>query len=183
MTRNIFILTTTLFLFVFSCKEKKEVTPVEAVSPTEEVVVEETSSFFSFELDAEFQNDDKIVLYYLTPDSETISKDQSIEKEVVGSTNIQTVNFQLPEDILPTRILVKFGENGEQVLKVNKVSLAYGENSIQVPDSLFNQFFKPNKGAVYNKEGYSIEAVKDAAQKPMFFSRKTLEDKIDLNFF
>lgn len=182
MNKRIFTIVTALFLVIFSCKEKKE-SKKEDVGSSQEITKEKDRPFFSFKLDAEIKSDDKIVFYYLTPETQQISKKQSLEKEVLGSNGNQSINFNLPEEILPTRILVKFGEDGDQVLKINKVSLSYGNNKIDVPDSLFYQFFTHNKAALYNKENNSIKAIKNEKQKPMFFSRKALENKIDLNFF
>ena len=182
MNKSIFTIVAALFLVIFSCKKKKDI-KLDDVNPTQEITKEIDSTYFSFKLDVEIKSDDKIVFYYLTPETQQISKNQSLEKEVLGSNGNQSINFDLPKEILPTRILVKFGEYGDQVLKINKVSLSFGENKIDIPDSLFYQFFTHNKAASFNKKDNSIKTIKNEKQKPMFFSRKTLEEKIDLNFF
>ena len=43
--------------------------------------------------------------------------------------------------------------------------------------------FTTNKSASYNRQEFVLEPNKKDNQSPMFFSRRVLEDKIDITFY
>ena len=79
--------------------------------------------------------------FYLTPEDEKITIKNSIKKSIIASDQVQKVEFNLPEEIIPTKIFLKFGESDHQKIKVNSVLMRYNENEINIPDSLFYLFF------------------------------------------
>ncbi|MBR9913542.1 MAG: hypothetical protein GYB32_01740 [Algicola sp.] len=162
------------------CKDEPKVKN-EPVSETAEV--EKKGPFFTFNMYGTFENNDQISLYYLTPDSEKLTEKNALHQDIKGSKTAQNVNFELPEKILPTRLFIKLGNEGNQTIKFGSIDLGYGDHKINIPDSLFYQFFSPNKSINFNKENFTIETNKNGNQDPMFHSRSILENKIDMTFF
>lgn len=172
-----------LVLLTISCKGEKqsnqEQKKEELNQPNQELIEKD---FFTFSINAVFKKNDSIYFYYLTPEVDKITIKNSLQKNVEGSVEPQTISFNLPEEVLPTRIFFRYGDNKEQKIDVKNVKLSYGKNIINIPDSLFIQYFNPNKSAIFSKEDYSLKVNTNNNQNPMFFSRIVLENKIDLTF-
>lgn len=184
MNKRIFLSLIAVTLLLNSCKEDKQSQQHKEINDLEQIsdsVIEK--DVFSFNIDAEFLYDDEIYFYYLTPETDKITTKNSLQKNVFGSTELQTLSFNLPEEVLPTRVFLRFGDNKKQKIIVKNINLSYGKNVINIPDSLFFQYFNPNRSIIFNKEDYSLNISTKNNQNPMFFSRKTLEDKVDNEFF
>jgi hypothetical protein len=171
-----------LFLIIafLGCKEEKKTSE----NPVENEINEknESDSFFTLKINAKIEKDDNLILFYLEEDQDNISKKNSIELPVVGKDNFQNLTFKVNRDVLPTRLILKFGnEEKSQTIVMNEVKISYHENDISISKENFFSFFNPNKFIEYDKTTYTaIATEKDGVFNPFFVSRKTLEDKIYL---
>ncbi|MCF1193925.1 hypothetical protein [Mangrovimonas futianensis] len=170
-----------IFYSLQSCKEgsntplKKEAT---AKEPQEKI---DKSLFLYF--DGTFEKDDEFSVYYLTVEDTQIKPKNAIIKKVKGSSKKQRIEFHFPNEIIPTRIFFKLGNNLNQKIIVHEVILVQNKKEVHISDSLFYNYFNPNKAIVYDKSNYTITI--DSSNKgnePMIYSRVPLEDKLDLEF-
>ena len=97
MNKRIFLSLITVTLLLNSCKEDKQSQQQKEINDLEQIsdsVIEK--DVFSFNIDAEFLYDDEIYFYYLTPETDKITTKNSLQKNVFGSTELQTLSFNLP---------------------------------------------------------------------------------------
>jgi len=175
-----------LALAVTSCKDEKK--QVDSTDSNEvETVPEEPNNavFFTLKINAVVEKDDKATLYYLEGEQTDITTENSVEINIIGSELQQEMIFRLNEDILPTKLVLKYG-NEEKAQKITFVNaeLSYNEQKIEIDAYKFYQFFIPNAFIEYDQENH-IATFKEVngEYNPIFFSRKVLEDKIDYTFY
>ena len=131
------------------------------------------------------ENNDTITLYYLEGEEINITKENSIPIEIIGSDVQQTLDFKLDEDVLPTRLIIKYGNDDKrQKIKFLDSKLEYQGKEIVIKNGMFYQFFIPNEYIDFNQaEQIAISTKKNGDYNPIFFSRKILEDKIDYTLY
>lgn len=180
--------TLVLLLFVcfisLNCKEKVKTTDPEQKSSSElEEPVIDTDENFTLNLDVVVDADDTFTMFYLYDEMKAITKEKSVSVDVIGSDVMQNLKFQLKEKVLPTRILLKF-KNETQNVKFVNANLTYKEKEFKIEGSRFFQFFNPNQDIEYDRETSTATAKKSNSKfNPTFSSRKVLEDKIDFHLY
>lgn len=174
----------TLFSFTFilftNCKESKKET-----SNTEIKIEEVQEDYFTFIINAIIENDDTFTLFYLEGEEKNITDENSVSIDVYGNPNQQTLEFRLTEDVLPTRLILRYGtlESSQKIQFIDS-KLSYYDEEILIAGNKFYQFFIPNKFIEFNQEEQTaISEKKDGKEGPIFYSRKVLEDKIDFFFY
>ena len=174
-------------ILMFSCKnENTEKTENTKESKENEVVEDKKNEdYFTLTLDAIVKNNDEFSLFYLEGEQNSITKENSLTVNVAGNNLEQSIVIQLQEDVLPTRLIFKYGKNlTSQSIQIKGARLNYNGDEIVISDQNFFQFFIPNSNIVYNRETYIASSKEvNGKHEPVFYSRKILEDKLDYTFY
>ena len=178
--KHIFLLA---FIFIlFSCKKenKKETTP----EVSTETVKEEQGNF-ELAVNGIIEMDDTFRLYYLLGEEKEITKENSISLDIMGSTDPQTMLFKLPIDELPTRLIIKYGnESKSQKIQFENILISFEGSELSIKGDRFIQFFSPNEFITYDRENaIATSTAINGDYKPTFYSRAVLEQKIDAVFY
>lgn len=180
MKKALFVLV--IISFFTACKEKTKKTKTQNTDQFEEVKVEEAEpDFFTLTLNAIVEKNDKFTLFYFEENQTNISKDNSISITVDGSDSSQSLVFKLNEDVLPTKLILQFGNDEKsQKMIIEEALITYKTGKIEIPKELFYQFFSTNDFINYNTTNFTATAVeKNGNFNPLFTSRRVLENKID----
>ena len=170
-------------LAISSCKENKSETDKIAIDSIDaEINENEGPDFFALRMNVVVEKDDNLTLFYLEEGQDKISKKNSISIPVKGSENFQTLTFRIDKDILPTRLILKFGnEEKYQKMVFDEILISYEGREILIAKENFFWNFNPNKFIDYDRTNFTaIVTEKEGVFNPFFVSRKTLEDRIDL---
>jgi hypothetical protein len=140
-------------------------------SGTENKQAEAPKKVFTVALDVVVKKDDDFCVLY-TEDGSTDFK-EGIWKAVKGSDTQQTIEFALPEDVVPTQIRLDFGISKEQeTIMVNGFSMNYLGKTFKAPGEQFYLYFAPDVSkTIFDKDKRTIDAVvKDGVrQYPSFY--------------
>ena len=98
------LLVSTLFI---GCKKEKSIDELEAVKPT---IVEK---IFKVKLKFIAKKDDNFCLFY-SEDGTTNFNAEAIWNAVKGQADIQTIEYNLPNDVYPTQLRLDFGLTKDQ---------------------------------------------------------------------
>ena len=128
-----------LMLFSFiSCK--KEVEKIEKVDTTKEL--------FKVSLDLLIKENDTLHLYYAGDMAEDYSEQNSIWLPVSGKAITQKITFNLPKEVLPTKLRIDFGVNREnKEIVLNTVAFNYYDKIFIANDSTIFNYFRPDESA------------------------------------
>ncbi|MBR9844582.1 MAG: hypothetical protein GYB35_00025 [Algicola sp.] len=175
-----YVLAFFLAVSIFACKEEKK---VENNNPQDEPLVKSKNEL-SFMLEAIVENNGTFTLFYLEEGQEQINFKNSETTEVKGAADPQMLSFTIREDIIPDKLFLRFvNEERKQTITIKRASLTYGEKSIVIQDSLFNQYFMPNKFVEYDNNNFTATTkVIDGEYLPRFSSRDVLLQKMLLEF-
>ena len=175
-----FVLVLFLVASIFACKEEKK---TESNKLREEPFVKSKNEL-SFMLEATIENNGTFTLFFLEEGQEQISLKNSEATEVKGSNDTQIISFTIKEDIIPDKLFLRFvNEERKQTITIKRALLTFGEKSIVIQDSLFNQYFMPNKFVEYDNNNFTATTkVIDGEYLPRFSSRDVLLQKMLLEF-
>lgn len=175
----IYLVVLLLFSFV-GCKENKEESSASATKENKSVNLEDNFTFF---LNAQFSEDDRITLFYLINEMQDITADKSVAIDVKGHKDVQRLKFRIKEKELPTRLFIKFN-NEYQIIKFEEALFTYEGKEFGFSGNRFFQFFIPNSHIDYNREMATASAKPvDGKFSPRFSSRRVLDDKLDYNLY
>jgi len=167
----LFLLASTL-----ACKEEKK-----AASNSSQHKQKES---LSFNLDAIIENNGIFTLFFLEEGQENISIKNSRILEVKGSLEPQILTFTINEDVIPDKLFLRFvNEEKKQVIDIRSATISFGDKSIIIKDSLFYQYFMPNKFVEYDNKNFRATTKEvDGKYLPRFGSRDLLLQKMLLEF-
>lgn len=169
-----------IIVAILGCKEDKKTSG----NPIESEVNKKNDSdrFFTLIMNASVKKDGDLTLFYLEEGQTQITRKSSVNIPVIGNENFQTLTFRIDKDILPTRLIFKFGnEEKSQTIVFNEILITYNDNKILITKEDFFWNFNPNKFVDYDRTNFTAVTVdKDGVFDPFFVSRETLEDKIFL---
>lgn len=154
-----------------SCKSDKN-------ENNEEVV---KKPVFKIALDLLIKEDDSLQVFYCENGETQFDGTKTVWSVVKGNENTQQVLFNLPEDVLPTKLRIDVSKNKlQKPIAIKGITLSYNERTFQAKDTMFFQYFIPNeqiewdrKKAIANfkiKEGESFD--------PQFGSREIMEAEL-----
>ncbi len=168
------------FIVVFSCKENQKKNSDENSDSVSGKV--SNDDYFTLTVNAIVEKDDTFTLLYLEGDQKDVSEENSIKINVSGDTNAQTLIFRLEEDVLPTKLLLRYSNpEKSQRIQFFEAQLSYYGEEFLIKRNQFYQYFIPNEFIEYNiEEEIATSKEKDKKYKPCFYSRKILEERIDL---
>ena len=118
--------------------------------------------------------DDVFEVYYFEAGQEKFDSQDYIGVRVKGSPSPQDIKFILPPDIYPERLRLDFGKRTDQgVMKLNSVSLFYGEKNYNFSRSELVKEFKPSKYMSFNTRSMSLETEEiEGRYDPYLYSKK-----------
>ncbi|WP_040252891.1 hypothetical protein [Psychroserpens mesophilus] len=165
---------------VFACKEEKQV----EIKSTQEKQLVKSKEALSFMLEAIIENSGTFTLFYLEEGQEQITLKNSKSTEVKGSAEPQVISFTIRDEIIPDKLFLRFvNDEKQQTITVKTTSLFYGKKSIVIQDSLFYQYFMPNKFVDYDVNNFKATTKEiDGEYLPRFSSRDVLLQKMLLEF-
>jgi hypothetical protein len=168
-----------LAISVFACKEEKK---AEKNINEEELV--KSKEALTFKLDAIIENNGTFTLFFLEEGQEQINFKNSKATEVKGSSQPQSISFTIREEVIPDKLFLRFvNDEKKQTITIKRASLSYGEKSIIIQDSLFYQYFMPNKFIDYDNNNFKASTKEiDGEYLPRFSSRDVLLEKMLLEF-
>lgn len=174
-----------LVFAIISCKEEKTKPTITEPIEVEAAVETNNDDFFTLRINAAVEYDDKIILYYLEEDQKNITNENSVELFVSGGVSPQDLLFRLQENVLPTKLILKYGnEQKQQKIQFIEAEISYEGEKIEMDAYKFYQFFIPNEFIVYDQNNHiATSREKNGQYNPIFFSRKVLEDKLDYTFY
>ena len=166
-----------LLVTAFACKSDKKETP----SAIDEV---EQKGTFVLKINAIIDYDDQFTLLFLEEGQKNISKENSVIVDVLGSNQPQELIFTIKEEVLPTKLFLRFGNDQKaQRISFLATQIIYGENSFSIEKDKFYQFFNPNKFIEFDNENHVAISKEVAGEyNPIFGSRQVLIDKIFYHF-
>jgi len=176
-----------LMILMFSCKENESKKQNDNINKSDiNTEVDSNQDNFNIEMNVIVEKPDEFVLYYLEGEQNKIKQRTSISLKVVGSTEPQKLKFKLKDNVLPTKLFLKFGQNqAEQKITFFKTIISYrkDEKKLVIEGSRFFQFFNPNEFIDFDKVN-NIATLKEINGKmnPAFVSRKVLDRKIDFMY-
>lgn len=174
-----------LVVAIISCKEEKAKPNISEPLKVENELENNNEDYFTLRINAIVEYDDNFTLYYLEEDEKDITNENSVELNVFGGASPQDLSFRLKENVLPTKLILKYGnEQKQQKIQFVEAEISYEGEKIEMDAYKFYQFFIPNEYIGYDQNNHTaISKEKNGQYNPVFFSRKVLEDKLDYTFY
>jgi hypothetical protein len=160
-----------LSILLMSCKDDKK------LDVKDEVV---KSNNFEVELDIVIKQDDSLQVFYRDEAIPTFGEDNSIWIAVKGKNEVQTVNFVIPEPIVPTHLRFDLSKNEVQnPIVLNNFRMMFEGKSYEANDSTM-VFFQTNDQLKYDVINKTLNQVKVEGQSydPFISSTDLLTSKI-----
>ena len=151
---------------------------------TEEVVEtpQKMEKSFVIKLNVQIPNDDVLEVYFQDQDNDKYSWKNKVTKNITGSTNMQTVEFKLPNEIFPTSIRIDLGAGKEsETIAFGGLEMSFEDFNMTVNQEELPGFFIPNKYIQYNKETGEITCTKvEGKYDPYFDSKPVFKKKLEI---
>lgn len=138
---------------------------------------------FHISLLMEIEKDDVLEVYYIDdPKKQAFQSDKKIRKKVLGNTQNQEIQFNLPDKIKLHKFRIDLGENRNQKnIKIQEIKIGHKENVISIKDSLIPYFFDINNYLdLNNKNGDFKIQDKENKRDPFIISNATLIKKMKI---
>lgn len=172
------ILLVTLCLVVFASCKKESTESTEAKQDS--IPLKEN---FVINLDIKAAKDDNFAAYYTQDGTINFSGEQAVWSGVKGGNEQQTVEINLPADVLPTHIRLDFGinENQEDVT-LSKVKFEYYGKSFEIKGSDFYRYFIQNESIPSDVDTVNgtitFHPVDGKFATPFFYPHQALVDEV-----
>ncbi|PDS23405.1 hypothetical protein [Flavobacterium branchiophilum] len=153
---------------LFSCKNDKQ-EQAEPKKPTVKVA-----------LDLVIKKDDSLQIFYIQNGEAEYNGALTVWATVKGSDKPQEVMFNLPEDVLPTKLRIDLSKNKQQdPIEVKKFTIKYQDRIFQVKDTMFFQYFIPNEQVEWDRKKAIASFKKDGKEyDPQFGSRDLMDAEL-----
>ena len=179
-----FFLTIFLIVVFIGCKNDNKSKKVEEILIDKQEIKSTFDNNILVYLDVIVPNDDVFELKYTVADNKSFSPKEKVSSNIVGSSDNQLVEFILPENILPTNLRLKIGENNTEGIIINSIKFSLGDSSFLISKDRFFQFFIPNKFIEYNRKDYSFISKKiNDDFRPSFVSRSLLIERLEQKIY
>lgn len=178
MKIKFFAILSVVALTVASCKDESKKVDKGTIA-TEESVKQN----FNVEINAMVSAKDDFAVYFTEDGTNNFTANQAVWSGIAATGNIEKVNFELSEEIIPTLIRLDFGMNkqqGDVVIKNIRMSHNGKDFSFQGSD-FFKYFIKTDefKTEVNPADGTLIIVKGDGDYKtPYFYPTQLLIDEI-----
>ncbi len=149
------VLLSCFFTFFYSCKNETPIDELELVKPE---AAKASLNFFKVTLNVVVKKDDDFALFYTT-DGTTDFKIAPIWQEVKGSSDVQEIKYNLPQNILPTQLRLDFGlKQNQEDITLKSVVLEYKDKKREILGQELAVFFRADPSKC-NFDGSTIKAV------------------------
>lgn len=137
-----------LLLELLSCKNNEK--KLDGIVPDNFGVIFNDSIIgedrFKIIVNAVVQENDKFQLYYKDNQYNEFSTERMIESIVNGNNKPQEIVYTLAPEIIPTHFRLDFGTNySQKPIKLNFITIRYGNNEYIFDNEKFAQLFKGNR--------------------------------------
>lgn len=167
MSQKSFYFYLMLFFTLISCNQKSE---NQATSQDN----------FSVILEGIFAKNDRIQIFYLTKDKDW-NDENSVITPVYASSEMQKIQIDFPEKIVPKNIRVDVSENEYQSnITLKNISVLYKNDTISGDNDNFKIYFYPNEFITWDPVyfGYKLSKINNGYD-PYFMGNDVLIDKLD----
>jgi hypothetical protein len=157
------------FFYTISCKEDKQ--------------GYNKDDIFKVLVNLRVKEKDEFHLFYIQNANDGRYKEEKkVTYPIVGTSDFQTIEFVLPQGVLPKKFRIDVGENkNNTIIEIREVKLIFNQNEIIINDRVFNRFFKPNVYLERAQKGFMRRAIK-GRYDPFFMSTALLNKKIQIDF-
>lgn len=172
MKKSVILFSMVFMPMFFSCKND---------SKNEEKVLVKDKPVFKIALDLVIKKDDSLQVFYCENGETEINGANTVWSSVKGNDNSQQVIFNLPEDVLPTKLRIDLSKNKNQdEIEVKGLTINYNEKTFSVKDTMFYQYFIPNEQIDWDrKKAIAKFKVKEGEFfDPQFGSRELMEAEL-----
>lgn len=145
-------LTILVLIACFACKQgKNEYKKQSSIINDKEIVKLELL------LNVKVPKDDVFEVYYYESGEKTFNSENFIFKRVKGSEDVQTLTFEIPNNVYPERLRLDFGKNTDQEeMTLVAATLKYGNKKYMFSNLEINEQFKPSKYMLFDPETREI---------------------------
>lgn len=174
-----------LVVAIISCKEEKAKPNNSEPLKVENKVENDNEDYFTLRINAIVEYEDTFTLHYLEENEKDITNENSVKLNVLGNPSPQDLYFRLKENIVPIKLVLKYGnEQKQQKIQFVEAEISYEGEKIEIDAYKFYQFFIPNEYIDYDQNNHTaVSKEKNGQYNPVFYSRKVLEDKLDYTFY
>ncbi len=166
-----------LALAFTGCKNDK----TDSKEAAEEAAEEKLDETFKVSVNVLVKKNDDFQLYYRESPSDSFSEEKSLWVSVKGSETAQTVNFELPEGVLPTFVRLDFGVNKQQEdIVLNEIDFEYIGKKFAAKGVAIGNYFTPIKPTTFDLQTGVLKAVDDSGARvePMLQPNEVLGDEL-----
>ena len=138
---------------------------------------------FQISLKLRIEKDDMLEVYFIEdPIVKAFQPDKKIRRKVLGSSNFQEVDFNLPKQIVPIKFRIDLGENIDQKkVDIDEIKLKYNKKTICIKDSLIQYFFVVNNFLTLKPKSGKFDIIeKQNKRDPFITSSPILNKKIKI---
>jgi len=141
-------------------------------------------SRFKIILDIKVLKNDIFQVFYTTELSEKYSKKNRISKLIKSNSNYQKIIFEIPNNLIPKKIRIDFGEKRKSnIIKVKKITLIKSDKLFIINSDMIPYFFKPNIYIDYDiKEKIFTTKKINGKYDPYLNSASLLNKKLKIYF-
>lgn len=158
-----------------ACKDKK----APGISQNENV----RDNILKVVMEVKVLEDDTFQLFYFEDASQdSFEVEKRISVPVSGSDDFQSLEFELPAHVIPSKLRMDVGEKGLQTpVEIKDITLEYNTNYIQIESPVFDRFFQTNIYLEKSKNMLMRKEV-DGRSDPFFVSTALLIKKMHIEF-
>lgn len=177
------IILVTLLCICFSCKKEAESKNVDKLTTLLKNEFIEKDFIFKVLVNIKILEADKIELFFTDSSSNGIFfQNKRLVKNLRGSKDEQTIEFNLPQNIFPKSLRLDLGENqnkNETDIEINSIEFLYNGKSMSIRKELLNYFFQPN---IYmeKKDDVYLRKVVNGRYDPFLLAKPVLIKKMEL---
>lgn len=137
-----FLLLLSFLITTIGCSEKE----ITQNSPTQEI---ENYEGVIVTIEGVFEENDNVAIYYDREDNFT---NKRVEQLVLGSSDIQFLEFKLPEEVTPEQIKISLSKNPAQKrVSVRDISVKYRDNVVDGSNGKFVNLFTLKNQVKYDR--------------------------------
>ena len=170
-----------IYLIIIACSSDQSGTDTTCLEKFRNLDTNKNKSQIALRL--KIEKDDVLEVYFINDPKElAFQANKKIRKKVRGSTEIQEVHFNLPNQIRPHKFRIDLGENNEQKnIRIDEIKILHNNNIISIKDSLIPYFFVINNYLKLKDSNGNFDIQeKEKKRDPFITSNATLNKKIKI---
>lgn len=160
---------------IAACKDKK----APGISQNENV----RDNILKVVMEVKVLEDDTFHLFYFEDASQaSFEVEKRISVPVSGSDDFQSLEFELPAHVIPSKFRMDVGERDLLTpVEIRDIKLNYNANYVELTNSVFDRFFQTNIYLEKSKNTFMRKEV-NGRSNPFFVSTALLIKKMHIEF-